>query len=284
LGEFVFNSSSSLIDDCHDREHDKKNEKPTVPLKNTMVRVKGGEWGHVSVVKEPAKHGMAWHVKCTHCGKVFQGNAMRIRSHLLGHPEKVSGCPSCPPEAREELRLSYLAKSQVERKKRHNRSLKGRENVIGGNGGGALVPFQRKEEGGVGEKRDVELALRSMVFGGGVGLIGYSPLKSAMPNGDVADLEYFLDGFGIRAETIAKIKEMGFTGKTFMSNMDELLTLLDSIKQHCHLTLGEEWGIKGAAKKWQKEHAILNPQPELEKWPDSENKAAPVCKEVLNLP
>lgn len=71
-----------------------------------------------------------------------------------------------------------------------------------------------------------------------------------MPNGDVADLEYFLDGFGIRAETIAKIKEMGFTGKTFMSNVDELLTLLDSIKQHCHLTLGEEWGIKGAAKKW----------------------------------
>lgn len=70
--------------------------------------------------------------------------------------------------------------------------------------------------------------------------------------GDLADLDFFLDGFGIRAETIGKIKEMGFTGKTFMSNVDELLTLLDSIKQHCHLTLGEEWGIKGAAKKWQK--------------------------------
>jgi hypothetical protein len=62
----------------------------------------------------------------------------------------------------------------------------------------------------------------------------------------------FFDGFGIRPETIGKIKEMGFTGKTFMSNVDELLTLLDSIKQHCQLTLGEEWGIKGAAKKWQK--------------------------------
>jgi hypothetical protein len=55
--------------------------------------------------------------------------------------------------------------------------------------------------------------------------------------GDVADLEFFLDGF---------------TGKTFMSNVDELLALLESIKQHCHLTLGEEWGIKGAAKKWLK--------------------------------
>ena len=74
-----------------------------------------------------------------------------------------------------------------------------------------------------------------------------------MPNtAHVADLEFFLDGFGIRPETISKIKEMGFTGKTFMSNVDELLSLLDSIKQYCHLTLGEEWGIKGAAKKWQK--------------------------------
>jgi len=70
-------------------------------------------------------------------------------------------------------------------------------------------------------------------------------------------LESFFDGFGIRPETIGKIKEMGFTGKTFMSNVDELLTLLDSIKQHCHLTLGEEWGIKGAAKKWQKGRLLV---------------------------
>lgn len=32
------------------------------------------------------------------------------------------------------------------------------------------------------------------------------------------------------------------------------------------------------------EHGIVNSQPELEKWPDSENKSAPGCKEeVLNL-
>ena len=69
---------------------------------------------------------------------------------------------------------------------------------------------------------------------------------------EATDLESFFDGFGIRPETISIIKEMGFTGKTFMSNVDEILTLLESIKQHCHLSLGEEWGIKGAAKKWQK--------------------------------
>ncbi len=66
------------------------------------------------------------------------------------------------------------------------------------------------------------------------------------------DLGTFFEGFGVREETVTKIKEMGFTGKTFMSNLDELPSLLESIKQHCHLSVGEEWGIKGAAKKWQK--------------------------------
>ncbi|XP_024357504.1 uncharacterized protein [Physcomitrium patens] len=252
-----------------------------------MVRVKGGEWGHVLVVKEPAKHGMAWHVKCTHCGKVFQGNAMRIRSHLLGHPEKVSGCPACPAEAREELRLSYLAKSQVERKNRQNRSFKA-----------SRTSHQRRKDAQQGdpmldpkhteEKLAVEQALRNMAFQAGlpVNYVNHSAIKSTVSDtGDLADLDFFLDGFGIRAETIGKIKEMGFTGKTFMSNVDELLTLLDSIKQHCHLTLGEEWGIKGAAKKWQKGHGIINSQTELEKWPDPEFKSAPGCKEeVLSLP
>ncbi|KAG0554063.1 hypothetical protein KC19_12G059600 [Ceratodon purpureus] len=252
-----------------------------------MVRVKGGEWGHVSVVKEPAKHGMAWHVKCSHCGKVFQGNAMRIRSHLLGHPEKVSGCPACPPEAREELRLSYLAKSQVERKKRQGRALKtsraSQQSLENAQQRDSVIDLQRN-----GEKLSVEQALRSMVFQGSglpAAFVTLSPIKSMVPNtADVADLESFLDGFGIREETISKIKEMGFTGKTFMSNLDELLTLLDSIKQHCQLTLGEEWGIKGAAKKWQREHGIVNLQPEMEKWQDPESKSTPGCKEeVLNL-
>lgn len=231
--------------------------------------MKGGEWGHVSVVKEPAKHGMAWHVKCSHCGKVFQGNAMRIRSHLLGHPEKVSGCPACPPEAREELRLSHLAKSQVERKKRPLKTSR---------------PSSYRTHPG-----DPPHDSIAMVFQAGglqANFVTLSPIKPMVQSaGDVVDLEFFLDGFGIRAETISKIKEMGFTGKTFMSNVDELLALLESIKQQCHLTLGEEWGIKGAAKKWLKEHGIVNSQPELEKWPDPETKAAPGCKEeILNLP
>ena len=66
------------------------------------------------------------------------------------------------------------------------------------------------------------------------------------------DLDSFFDGFGIRPETVLKIKEMGFTAKTLMSNLDELSSLLESINQHHQLTLGEEWGIKGAAKKWQR--------------------------------
>lgn len=66
------------------------------------------------------------------------------------------------------------------------------------------------------------------------------------------DLDTFFDGFGLRPETVLKIKEMGFTAKTLMSNLDELPSLLESINQHHQLTLGEEWGIKGAAKKWQR--------------------------------
>lgn len=137
----------------------------------------------MSVVKEPAKHGMAWHVKCTHCGKVFQGNAMRIRSHLLGHPEKVSGCPSCPPEAREALRLSYLAKSQVERKKRQNRTLKttsrasheSQENALQQKD--ALVDLQQRQ----GERLSVEQTFRSMVFQAGglpANFVNLLPFKS----------------------------------------------------------------------------------------------------------
>uniref|UniRef100_A0A7I4F4X3 Floricaula/leafy-like transcription factor n=1 Tax=Physcomitrium patens TaxID=3218 RepID=A0A7I4F4X3_PHYPA len=89
------------------------------------------------------------------------------------------------------------------------------------------------------------------------------------------DLDTFFDGFGLRPETVFKIKEMGFTAKTLMSNVDELPSLLESINQHHLLTLGEEWGIKGAAKKWQLDQTYA-PHPEDEKWPESED----TCKEV----
>jgi len=50
------------------------------------------------------------------------------------------------------------------------------------------------------------------------------------------------------------VKELGFTSKAFTSNLDELPSIIVSIKQHsCHLTVGEEQGIKCAAKHWQKE-------------------------------
>ncbi|KAH8938610.1 hypothetical protein BDL97_16G092900 [Sphagnum fallax] len=68
------------------------------------------------------------------------------------------------------------------------------------------------------------------------------------------DLETFFEGFGVKGETIAKLKELGFTSKAFTANFDELPLIVVSIKQHsCHLTIEEEQGIKCAAKYWQKE-------------------------------
>jgi len=256
-----------------------------------MVKVKGVEWGHVLVVKEPARHGMATLVKCAHCGKEFQGNAMRIRAHLLGNKRSagVSGCPSCPEEAREELRLIDLAKSQVKRKRQDRTPRAPRatssasdHSLESGQQIDIMAALQK------GEKSAVEHAFRSMVFQAGglpVNFVNLSPVKSAAPIlAEATDLESFFDGFGIRPETISIIKEMGFTGKTFMSNVDEILALLESIKQHCHLSVGEEWGIKGAAKKWQKDHAMVFTQPELEKWPETDHETSNGCKEVMCIP
>ena len=64
------------------------------------------------------------------------------------------------------------------------------------------------------------------------------------------DLDTFFEGFGLRPETVRKIKETGFTATTLISNVDELPSLLEAINRHHQLTLAEEWGIKGAAKKW----------------------------------
>lgn len=85
-----------------------------------MVKVKGVEWNHVIVLKEPEKHGMATLVRCLHCDKEFQGNAMRIRAHLLGNKRQagVTGCPTVPDEAREELRLIEMAREQTQKKRK----------------------------------------------------------------------------------------------------------------------------------------------------------------------
>jgi hypothetical protein len=85
-----------------------------------MVKVKGVEWNHVIVLKEPEKHGMATLVRCLHCDKEFQGNAMRIRAHLLGNKRQagVTGCPTVPDEARQELRLIEMAREQTQKKRK----------------------------------------------------------------------------------------------------------------------------------------------------------------------
>ena len=47
-----------------------------------MVKQKGFEWDHVTIVRKPGK-GMP-DVQCKHCQHVFVGGPFRIRAHLLG--------------------------------------------------------------------------------------------------------------------------------------------------------------------------------------------------------
>jgi hypothetical protein len=264
------------------------------------VKVKGVEWNHVVVLKEPEKHGMATLVRCAHCEKEFQGNAMRIRAHLLGNKRAagVSGCPSCPAEAREELRIIDQAKS-LRKRKRETRSCRTTRGTTSSASDHSLDSAQQQQQQHVdlmaslqnGDRTTttttaVEHAFKSMIFQAGglpVNFVNLSPFKP-VPVISPIDLETFFEGFGVRPETVAKIKEMGFTGRTFTSNLDELPSLLESIKQNCHLTLGEEWGIKGAAKKSQKDHLPVFTQPDVEKWPEPENGTANNCKEVLCIP
>ncbi|XP_024384641.1 uncharacterized protein [Physcomitrium patens] len=228
-----------------------------------MVKVKGVEWNHVIVLKEPEKHGMATLVRCIHCDKEFQGNAMRIRAHLLGNKRQagVTGCPTVPDDAREELRLIEIAREQTQKKRKpvKMRGVRGTSSASDHSSGSA-DHFDGK--GGLGRKAE-RISLQHELL---------ARMGSIMAS---VDLDTFFDGFGLRPETVVKIKEMGFTAKTLMSNLDELPSLLESINQHHPLTLGEEWGIKGAAKKWQREQTFLA-HPEDEKWPDSED----TCKEV----
>lgn len=151
-----------------------------------MVKVKGVEWSHVLVVKEPERHGMATLVRCVHCGKEFQGNAMRIRAHLLGNKRSagVSGCPSCPEEAREELRLIDIAKSQVKRKRQDRTPRAPRATSSSDH---SLDSAQQQMDLMAalqkGEKSAVEQAFRSMVFQAGglpVNYVNFSPVKSVV--------------------------------------------------------------------------------------------------------
>ncbi|KAG0558897.1 hypothetical protein KC19_10G062900 [Ceratodon purpureus] len=228
-----------------------------------MVKVKGVEWNHVIVIKEPEKHGMATLVRCIHCDKEFQGNAMRIRAHLLGNKRQagVTGCPSVPDEAREELRLIEIAREQTQKKRKpvKSRGVRGASSASDHSSGSAEHFDGKTPSGRKGDRLSAQHEL----------LLRMSSMFASI------DLDTFFDGFGLRPETVLKIKEMGFTAKTLMSNLDELPSLLESINQHHQLTLGEEWGIKGAAKKWQREQVFIS-QPDDEKWPDSED----TCKEV----
>jgi hypothetical protein len=163
-----------------------------------MVKVKGVEWNHVVVLKEPEKHGMATLVRCAHCEKEFQGNAMRIRAHLLGNKRAagVSGCPSCPAEAREELRIIDQAKSLTKRK-RETRSSRTTRGTTSSASDHSLDSAQQQQQQHVdlmaslqnGERTTttttttttaVEHAFKSMIFQAGglpVNFVNLSPFK-----------------------------------------------------------------------------------------------------------
>ena len=64
-----------------------------------MPKEKGGEWKHVTLVEESSGSGAAAShpkLKCVYCGKIFVGNAVRIRYHLIGSVEKCSAISQCP--------------------------------------------------------------------------------------------------------------------------------------------------------------------------------------------
>jgi hypothetical protein len=160
-----------------------------------MVKVKGVEWNHVVVLKEPEKHGMATLVRCAHCEKEFQGNAMRIRAHLLGNKRAagVSGCPSCPAEAREELRILDQAKS-LSKRKRETRSSRNTRGTTSSASDHSLDSAQQQQQQHVdlmaslqnGDRitttttTAVEHAFKSMIFQAGglpVNFVNLSPFK-----------------------------------------------------------------------------------------------------------
>ncbi len=145
------------------------------------------------VLKEPEKHGMATLVRCAHCEKEFQGNAMRIRAHLLGNKRAagVSGCPSCPAEAREELRIIDQAKSLTKRK-RETRSSRTTRGTTSSASDHSLDGAQQQQQQHVdlmaslqnGERTTtttaVEHAFKSMIFQAGglpVNFVNLSPFK-----------------------------------------------------------------------------------------------------------
>jgi hypothetical protein len=148
-----------------------------------MVKVKGVEWNHVVVLKEPEKHGMATLVKCAHCQKEFQGNAMRIRAHLLGNKRSagVSGCPSCPEDAREELRIVDQAKSLTKRKREARRGIRPSSATFENGTDNGLQQMELMASLQKGEKTQMEQAFRNMVFQTGavpVNFVSVSPFKS----------------------------------------------------------------------------------------------------------
>jgi hypothetical protein len=150
-----------------------------------MVKVKGVEWNHVVVVKEPEKHGMATLVRCAHCEKEFQGNAMRIRAHLLGNKRSagVSGCPSCPEEAWEELRIIDEAKCLTKRKREARRGLRATSTPLenGALDNGLQMELMTSLQKG--EKTAMEQAFRNMVFQAGglpLNFVSVSPFKAVL--------------------------------------------------------------------------------------------------------
>ncbi|KAH8938608.1 hypothetical protein BDL97_16G092900 [Sphagnum fallax] len=172
-----------------------------------------------------------------------------IRSHLLGDKcSAVSGSPSsCTEDTMEELHINVddKAESQLMKRKQEEKTE-----------GGVIEASSKKScENGT----DNRLRMK--------GKEKMTAVEQQQPPGapPAPDLETFFEGFGVKGETIAKLKELGFTSKAFTANFDELPLIVVSIKQHsCHLTIEEEQGIKCAAKYWQK--GIIKMMAVEQKW------------------
>ncbi|KAH8938605.1 hypothetical protein BDL97_16G092800 [Sphagnum fallax] len=175
---------------------------------------------------------------------------MHIQSHLLGDKCSAGLCGSlsCPEDTMEELRIIVddTAESPTKRKQEEKMDggvIKASSKTNCENGTDSRLRMKGKEKITAVEQASI-----------GNGLLFQAKAQPPPGATTAPDLELFFEGFGVRGETIAKVKELGFTSKAFTSNLDELPSIIVSIKQHsCHVTVGEEQGIKCAAKHWQKE-------------------------------
>jgi hypothetical protein len=90
-----------------------------------MVVGKGAEWKHVTIQEkdgdQPEKGGPT--LKCSHCDKLFQGGATRIRAHLFGTRLGVAPCDKVQPEQLLDLKEDSARKAAAKQDKEKKRKL-----------------------------------------------------------------------------------------------------------------------------------------------------------------